>query len=66
MTLSTVTNNKMCQLNTEGISRDKCVVLAKIMNKVNKLDIIILQEKHTIYDVNLNKRGYIAGYILHT
>jgi exonuclease III len=56
-------NLKVCHFNIEGISRDKCEVLSKLMNN-ERVDVIALQETHTVDDKDLEKRGYIPGYLL--
>lgn len=54
---------RVCHLNIEGISKDKCEILTKIMTS-NNVDVIALQEAHTTDKTNFQKRGYIAGYTL--
>jgi hypothetical protein len=54
---------KICQLNIEGISKDKCDYLAKLAKKM-EIDVIVLQETHTGTEEQLHSRGLISGYIL--
>jgi hypothetical protein len=54
---------KICQLNIEGISKDKCDYKAKIAKKM-EIDVIVLQETHTGTEEQLHSRGLISGYIL--
>jgi len=56
-------NLRVCHFNIEGISRDKCEVLSKLMNN-ERVDVIALQETHTVDDKDLKKRGFIPGYLL--
>lgn len=56
-------NLNVCHFNIEGISRDKCEVLSKLMSN-ERLDVIALQETHTVDDNDLRKRGFIPGYLL--
>uniref|UniRef100_A0A2S2QD57 Endonuclease/exonuclease/phosphatase domain-containing protein n=1 Tax=Sipha flava TaxID=143950 RepID=A0A2S2QD57_9HEMI len=56
-------NLTVCHFNIEGISRDKCEVLSKLMND-ERVDVIALQETHTVDDKDLKKRGFIPGYVL--
>jgi exonuclease III len=62
LTLNVGEDLRICHFNTEEISKAKCEILTKIMNKERK-DVIALQETHT-KDDDLQKRGYIARYIL--
>ena len=52
---------QICQLNIEGISRDKSEYLTRIL-KDNAIDILVLQETHTLNDEDLLRRGKIAGF----
>jgi len=63
LTLNVGEDLRICHFNIEGISKAKCEVLTKIMNK-ERIDVIALQETHTKDDNDLQKRGYIAGYIV--
>ena len=54
---------RICQLNIEGISRDKSEFLARIARN-NEVDVIVLQETHTANDTQLNARGIVQGYSL--
>lgn len=54
---------RVCHLNIEGISTTKSEVLSKLM-KEEKVDVIALQETHSIDEADLHKRGQIAGYTL--
>lgn len=54
---------RICQLNVEGLSRNKGEILSKILRE-NKVDVIALQETHTEDDNALWKRGRIPGYKL--
>lgn len=56
-------DHRICHFNIEGISKTKSEVLTNIMNK-ERVNIIALQETHTEDDNNLQKRGYITGYML--
>lgn len=48
-------NLRVCHFNIEGISRDKCEVLSKLMND-ERVDVIALQETHTIDAKDLKRR----------
>ncbi|KAE9523030.1 hypothetical protein AGLY_016661 [Aphis glycines] len=61
LTLNVGEDLRICHFNIEGISKAKCEVLTKIMNK-ERIDVIALHETHTKDDNDLQKRGYIAGY----
>jgi exonuclease III len=63
LTLNVGEDLRICHFNIEGISKAKCEVLTKIMNK-ERIDVIALQETHTKDDNDLQKRGFIAGYIV--
>ena len=54
---------KVCQLNIEGISKDKCDYLSKICLD-NHIDIIVLQETHVETEEKMFARGNVRGYIL--
>ena len=54
---------KILQLNVEGISLDKCEVIARIAVD-NDVDIILLQETHAKSEQDLSKRGIIDGFVL--
>jgi exonuclease III len=54
---------KVCHLNIEGISSAKIEILSKLMRE-EKVDVIALQETHTLDEADLHKRGQIAGYNL--
>lgn len=56
-------NLKVCHFNIEGISRDNCEVLSKLMNN-ERVDVIALQETHTVDDKDLKKQGFIPDYLL--
>lgn len=53
----------MCHFNIEEISKSKFEVLSKIINK-ERVDVIALQETHTVDDEDIGKRGFIQGYLL--
>lgn len=55
--------NKVCQLNTEGISRVKGQRLHKILLD-NDIDVIAIQETHTGNEHQLILRGKFYGYDL--
>lgn len=63
LTLNIGTYLRICHLNIEGISKDKCEILSKIMIS-NKVDVIALQKIHTTDKANLKKQEYKAGYTL--
>jgi hypothetical protein len=63
LTLSIGGDLRICHFNIEGISKSKCEVLSKIMNK-ERIDVIALQETHTVDDEDIRKRGFIQGYLL--
>lgn len=54
---------KICQLNIEGISKDKSDYLSKICIDYG-IDVIALQETHTATEEQLRTRGSIDGYHL--
>lgn len=56
-------NLNICQLNIEGISKDKCQYLSRLAEEF-KVDVILLQETHTATEEQLRERGDIIGYIL--
>lgn len=66
LTLSIGSDLRVCHFNIEGISKSKCEVLSKIMNKerLERIDEIALQETHTVDDEDIRKRGFIQGYLL--
>src|SRR5699024_3509502 len=53
----------VCQLNIEGISKDKCDFLSKMALR-ERVDVIVLQETHTSSEMDLFSRGQIPGYTL--
>lgn len=55
-------NLTVCQLNMEGISKNKCNFLSKMALREH-VDVIVLQETHSS-DLNLFSYGQISGYIL--
>jgi exonuclease III len=57
------TNLKVFYFNIEGILKSKCEVLRKLM-KNERVDVIALQETHTVDDKDLKKRGFIPDYLL--
>jgi exonuclease III len=63
LTLSIGGDLRVCHFNIEGISKSKCAVLSKIMNK-ERVDVIALQETHTLNDEDIGKREFIQGYLL--
>lgn len=54
---------RVCHLNIEGISTAKSEILSKLMRE-EKVDVIALQETHTIDEADLHKRGQVPGYTL--
>lgn len=52
---------KLCQLNIEGISRSKSDHLSRVLCE-NNVDLVLIQETHTINEEELQKRGKIHGY----
>lgn len=52
---------QICQLNIEGISREKSEYLTHVLDE-QKIDVLALQETHTVDDEDLLKRGRIPGF----
>src|SRR5699024_204694 len=59
--LTVCENLTICQLNIEGISKDKCDFLSKMASR-ERVDVIVLQETHTSSEMDLFSRGQIPGY----
>ncbi|XP_061716612.1 uncharacterized protein LOC133524543 [Cydia pomonella] len=54
---------RICQLNIEGISRSKSDCLSRIINNLD-IDVVLLQETHAANELQLTRRGELAGYNL--
>jgi len=52
---------RIMQLNVEGLSKSKADVLSRILDD-EKIDILAIQETHTLDQDQLMKRGSISGY----
>lgn len=52
---------RLLQLNIEGISRAKCEVLTRLLTE-QEVDVLLLQETHTVSPEDLARRGKIYGY----
>uniref|UniRef100_A0A1B0D7V9 Uncharacterized protein n=1 Tax=Phlebotomus papatasi TaxID=29031 RepID=A0A1B0D7V9_PHLPP len=63
LTLDVGASLRICHLNVEGMSKAKSEYLARLMRD-ERVDIIAIQETHTISDENLRSRGSIPGYVL--
>ncbi|XP_055714426.1 uncharacterized protein LOC129808680 [Phlebotomus papatasi] len=63
LTLDVGASLRICHLNVEGMSKAKSEYLARLMRD-ERVDIITIQETHTISDENLRSRGSIPGYVL--
>lgn len=63
LTLYVGKNLRICHFNVEEMSKAIFEVPTKIMN-IEKVDVIALQEIHTNDDNDIQKRGYIAAYII--
>jgi len=63
MTLRVGAVLRICHFNIEGISNAKSELLGSICRQ-KAIDVIAIQETHTVDNADLCKRGYIAGYVL--
>lgn len=55
--------SRICQINIEGVSRDKGEYLSKFLADKN-VAVLLIQETHTESDAELNNRFIITGYDL--
>lgn len=54
---------KICQINVEGLTKEKCEYLSRLMYK-NKIDVLLLQETHQIDETHMKNCGPITGFNL--
>lgn len=63
MTLRVGAVLRIYHFNIEGISNAKSELLGKICRH-KAIDVIAIQEKHTVDNADLCRRWYMAGYVL--